>query len=571
MKKILYIGCIATAALLMGGCKKMLVEKPHGVLTPEFYKTSQGLKAGLDAAYAGTRTIWGNEDYFSLTTPATDEWLRGNDGNKDLFLLSTAYQSTDGKVTALWNNCYTYINSCNAVIENAPNVTSIKDDLKARMVGEAKFLRANYYFVLVQLWGDVTLSTKFNTEPLTSAKRDPMAAVYANIIQDLKEAMAVLPKSPSTKGVDPGRATLVAAQHVLAKVYLTRAGSSAKQPDDYQNAYTNAIDIINNAGALGVALLPDFANVFAEGNENSAEVLWAVQHTSSLAYNGSPNQDNRTPDNMLVHLFVPQYEKVDGMQRDILGGRPYIRTVPSRWLTDTVFAERKNDTRFAKTFQTVWYCNNANSIPKWPTPLPPGAPAGAVAGGPKFKLGDTAIYLPMGPKTAQQIAAAPYTMIPSDQYNSRMSPALMKYIDTKRSDMNAPSIRPVIAYRLAETYLIAAEALMMAGRTADAVPYINAVRERAAYPTGNKAAMDITAADLNLDFILDERSRELAGENVRWLDLARTGQLEARIKKHNTECRANFQSPKHLLRPIPLDQINAVTTGPAYGQNKDWL
>ncbi|MBV8255889.1 MAG: RagB/SusD family nutrient uptake outer membrane protein [Chitinophaga sp.] len=571
MKKIFLFTCILATGFIFSGCKKMLEEQPHGVLTPDFYKSTQGLNAALTASYAGTRTIWGCEDYFSLTTPATDEFMRGNDGNSDMFLLAPSYQATDGKGNALWNNCYTYINTCNAVIQFAPDVTGIKDDLKKRMVAEAKFLRANYYFVLVQLWGDVTLSTKFNAVPSTSAKRDPMADVYNSIIQDLKDAIVDLPLSPRTKGIDPGRASVVAAKHVLAKVYLARAGSKAKQGTDYQDAYTTAMDVINNAGAAGVSLLPDFGSVFAEGNENSNEVLWAVQHTSSLAYNGSPNQDNRTPDNMLVHLFVPQYEKVDGMQRDIADGRPYIRTIPTLWLIDTIFKERVNDTRYSKTFQTVWYCNNANSIPKWPNPLPAGAPAGAVAGGPKFKLGDTAIYLPQGPRTAAQIAAAPYTLIPSSQYNPRMGPALSKYVDTKRSDMNAPSIRPVIAYRLAETYLIAAEALLMDGRVADAVPYVNAIRERAAYPTGNKALMDITAADLNLDFILDERSRELAGENVRWLDLVRTGQLEVRIKKHTPDCRANFQSPKNLLRPIPQDQINAVSTGPAYGQNPGWL
>jgi hypothetical protein len=92
---------------------------------------------------------------------------------------------------------------------------------------------------------------------------------------------------------------------------------------------------------------------------------------------------------------------------------------------------------------------------------------------------------------------------------------MFKYFDTKRADLNAPSVRPVIVFRLAETYLIAAEAAFMIGNNADAVKYINIVRERAA-SAGNAANMDITAANLSLDFILDERSRELCGEIVRW-------------------------------------------------------
>ncbi|MRG48941.1 RagB/SusD family nutrient uptake outer membrane protein [Chitinophaga sp. SYP-B3965] len=565
MKKIIIL------CLLLSSCSKMLDEKPNSTLTPDFYKSVQGVNAALDASYAGTRTLWGCEDYFSLATVATDEFMKGNDGNSNMFLYAPTYQTNDGKVQALWKNCYTYINTCNAVIDFAPEVAGIPADTKKRFIAEAKFLRANYNFVLVQFWGDVTLLDKFQDKAITSATRNPQAEVFEAIIKDLKEAIPDLQPAPTTKGLDPGRASAAAAKHVLAKVYLARAGGKSKVATDYRDAYNTAVDLINTAPGLGLGLLPDFGNIFAEGNEANIEVLWSVQHTSSLAYNGSPAQDNRTPDNMLVHLFSPLYEKVDGMARNIHDGRPYIRTIPTLWLIDTVFKERVNDTRFDKSFQTVWYSNNAASIPKWPATLPPGAPANAVPGGPKFKLGDTAIYMPQGNRTAAQIAAAYYTLIPSRLYNPRLSPALTKYVDTKRSDMNAPSIRPVIAYRLAETYLVAAEAALMDGRPGDAVPYLNAVRERAAFPTGNKAAMTITAADVNLDFILDERSRELAGENTRWLDLIRTGQLQKRLLLHTPDSRANFIAPKHLLRPIPQGQIDAVTTGPKYPQNEGWF
>ncbi|WP_160711210.1 RagB/SusD family nutrient uptake outer membrane protein [Chitinophaga solisilvae] len=570
MKKILLIAGIAAAAGLLGSCNKMLNEKPYSVLTADFYKTSQGVNAALDASYAGMRTVWGCEDYFSLTTPGTDEFKRGNDGNNVFMTYDPGLLASDGKFKAQWNNIYTYINTCNAVIEFGPSAPGLADNIRKKAIAEARFLRANYYFVLVQFWGDVTLTQSFISSPLTSASRDPLAKVYEAIIKDLKDAIPDLPPGP--KGIDFGRANALAAKHVLARVYLTRAGSKAAQGTDYRDAATYATDAISTASGQGVNLLPDFGSIFTEGNEANAEVLWSVQHTASLAYNGSPQQDNRTPDNMLVHLFVPQYEKVDGMTRNIRDGRPYIRCVPTKWLTDTVFAERVNDTRFNKSFQTVWFCNNASSIPKWPNPLPPGAPAGAVAGGPKMKLGDTCIYMPQGKRSSAQIAAAPYTLMPSDKYSIKMSPAISKYVDTKRSDMNAPSIRPIIAYRLAETYLIAAEALMQSGRTGEAVQYINAIRERAAYPTGDKTKMTVTAADLNINFILDERSRELAGENIRWLDLARTGKLAERIRAHNDDdSRVNFKEPKHLLRPIPQDQIDATTTGTPYPQNPGWI
>lgn len=566
---ILYIFLGTLALTLAQGCQNKLIEGPKSLLTPSFLSTPQGLQMGLDAAYAGTRMIWGPQDYFTLTLPGTDMWKTGNDGNNDINKYNSNYNTSNGNVKNVWNYCYTYSNTCSAIVDLAPKVAGLDTAVRNEMVGEAKFLRAVYYFILVQFWGDVTLNSHFLTVPVTSATRSPAADVYNFIIRDLQDAIRTLPPSPQQNGVLPGKATAAAARHLLAKVYLTRAYSAAAQPDDFKNAYTTAISLINDAPSLGLGLLPDFGSVFKEGNESNKEVLWSVQHTSNLAYNGSPKQNSSGPDNLYCHLWVPKYEIYPGMQRSTLYGRPYIRVVPTRWLTDTAFADKVNDTRYNKTFQTVWLCNNAKSIPLWSNPLPAGAPAGAQPGQPKFAVGDTAIFMPGYDVSNAKIAAAPYLLVPPRKYSISLSPAMTKFFDTQRSDQNAPSIRPIIVYRLAETYLIAAEALYEDGRAADAVPYINAVRERAAYPTGNAAVMDITATGLSLDFILDERARELCGETTRWLDLKRTHKLVQRDILHNPEAGQNIQ-PFDTLRPIPQSQIDAVTTGTPYPQNPGW-
>ena len=569
MKKIFVL--FAGLLIVLGSCNKRLNEDPRSILVPEFFSTPQGLASALDAAYGGMRNFWGAQDLFTITVIGTDEFMRGVDGNSDINLYS--YTSTHGTVANMWKTAYTFINTCNGIIDNSENV-DLPAATKARMVAEAKFLRANYYFILVQFWGDVTLNKHFQTEPTTSAVRDPMADTYNFIIQDLKDAITGLPPGPKSNGVLAGKATAAAAKHVLAKVYLTRAGSSAQQANDYMDAYTTATDLINSRVSLGLSLLPDFGKIFVEGNEDNAEVIWTVQHTSNIAYNGPNNSgvSNFSADNVLNHMWVPQYEKRPGMVRDIYYGRPYIRCIPTRWLTDTAFKERVNDTRYGKTFQTVWYANNPaypSGYPVWPTPLPAGAPPGAVSGQPKFTFGDTAIYMPGVDVTDAKIAATRYLLIPPRKYDNTLGPAMFKYFDTRRGDLNAPSIRPVIVFRLAETYLIAAEAAFMAGLTTEAVTNINAVRERAAYPTGNAAAMDITVANLSLDFILDERSRELCGEIVRWWDLVRTSKLLERVRLHNKEAAPNIIA-KHILRPIPQAQIDAVTSGPAYPQNPGW-
>lgn len=561
--------------IMATACSKKLVEEPRSILTPEFFSTAPGFLQGLDASYAGMRLFWGNQDYFTLTVIGTDEFKRGVDGNSDVNLYSSGYTPSNGIVNANWRNAYTFINTCNGVIDNASNV-DLPDATKKRVVAEAKFLRANYYFVLVQFFADVTLSKNFQSEIITSAKRDPLADTYQFIIQDLKDAIVDLPGG-AIKDQLPGKATKAAAMHVLARVYLTKAGSLAKEATDYENAYQTAKGLIDTRAQYGLALLPDFGKVFEEGNETNEEVIWTVQHTSNLAYNGPNNSGvtNFSADNVLNHMWVPQYEKQPGMIRSTAYGRPYIRCIPTLWLTETAFKERVNDTRYSKSFQTVWYANDPatpSTYPKWPNPLPPGAPAGAVPGQFKFNFGDTAIYMPGVDKTDAQIAASPYLLMPPRKYNNTLAPTLIKYFDTKRANLNFPSIRPVIAYRLAETYLIAAEAAFMTSRTAEAVDFINAVRERAAYPTGNPLAMKITAADVTLDFILDERARELCGEMTRWLDLVRTGKLIERVKLYNPEAAPNIL-PKHILRPIPQAQLDAVTTGDKYSNSMyfpDW-
>jgi hypothetical protein len=565
MKKIILF--CSGLLLVITSCNKKLEEEPNSLLVPSFFQTSQGLQSGLDAAYAGMRNFWGAQELFTVTSIGTDEFMRGVDGNSDINLYS--YTTSHGTTTTLWKAAYIFINTCNGVIDYADK-TDLPAATKATLVAEAKFLRANYYFMLVQFWGDVTLTLHFQSEATTSTKRDPLADTYNAIVQDLKDAIAVLPAGPKSSGVLSGKATAAAAKHVLAKVYLARAGSAAKKSDDYLNAYTTAVDLINTRASLGLNLVPDFAKVFAEGNEDNEEVLWSVQHTANLAYNGPNNSgiSNYSADNVLNHMWVGQYEKRPGMIRSTAYGRPYIRCIPTRWLTDTAFKERTNDTRYSKTFQTVWYANNpaANGYPVWTSPLPAGAPADAVVGQPKFKLGDTAIYMPGVDVTDAKIAATRYLLVPPRKYDNTLSATMMKYFDTKRADLNSPSVRPTIAFRLAETYLIAAEAAFMLTNTGDAVKYINAVRERAAYPTGNATAMDITASDLSLDFILDERTRELCGENVRWWDLVRTTKLLQRVRLHNKEAAANIID-KHVLRPIPQAQIDATTTGDPYNNS----
>jgi starch-binding outer membrane protein, SusD/RagB family len=144
--------------------------------------------------------------------------------------------------------------------------------------------------------------------------------------------------------------------------------------------------------------------------------------------------------------------------------------------------------------------------------------------------------------------------------------SLSKFMDPTRATIaEVQSARDAFVIRLAEMYLIAAEAEFKLGDLDAAAGFINAVRTRAALP-GKVADMQIVAGDVTLDFILDERAREFAGEQLRWFDLKRTGKLVERVTAHNPVAAA-FVQEYHNVRPIPQKQIDAVTNKTEFSQN----
>ena len=133
----------------------------------------------------------------------------------------------------MWNNLYSGIMRANAAINNIPPIV-MNEDLKNRLIGEAKFLRALYYFDAVRFWGDVPLVLNLETIDDAMGPRISKEEVYEQIILDLSDAAKVLPKSYDD--VNLGRATQGAAQILLGKVYLTKG--------DFENA-KNILSVIN--------------------------------------------------------------------------------------------------------------------------------------------------------------------------------------------------------------------------------------------------------------------------------------------------------------------------------------
>jgi starch-binding outer membrane protein, SusD/RagB family len=143
---------------------------------------------------------------------------------------------------------------------------------------------------------------------------------------------------------------------------------------------------------------------------------------------------------------------------------------------------------------------------------------------------------------------------------------LTKFFDTKRPDITyTHGSRDYFIFRLADTKLLLAEAYLLAGKRVESLKEVNDIRTRAAF-AGKTAAMQILDSQLNMDFIMEERARELAGEQTRWMDLKRWGKLVERVKAHNPQA-APYIKDIHNVRPIPQSQLDRVEDKAAFPQN----
>lgn len=488
--------------LLLTACDGFLDENPRSVLNPvNFYTDETGLSAGVHSAYASLRPIYGESELpYRLTTLGTDIFTTGK-GQLGLpfeFYDVNLNSFTEG-LSHVWGTFYRTINLTNTIIVSAESV-SMNEERKARLVAEAKFLRALSYFWLVQQFGDIPLKLEPTTSVITEAVRTPTSEVYALIIEDLKYAEAHLqPSYPQW-----GRIRKGAAQHLLSKVYLvlkdwTQAAGLAKKIIEDRSNYE---------------LVPDFTQIFHHDNQVNKEIIYSVQYENDVVNSGAGNQS---------HLFFQNsYSDIPGMQRVLQWGRPFSRFGPTDYLMRLFDDEKDERTDSWRTFDDYYYNYGAT--------LPPGK-----------TLGD-----PVDESWRNTV---------------EFHWTLTKYWDPTRPNVNeARGNKDFIVFRLGETYLIAAEALMMAGNTEEAATYFNEVRRRAARPGVD---FSVSPGELTIDLILDERARELAGEMHRWFDLVRTGKALERIR--NYSARGQEIRDHHLLRPIPQSQIDLLTV--SFAQN----
>jgi len=634
-KIFLFVATLVAVTTL--SCKKFIKEELVTTLTEDYYKTDAGLEDLVKSAYAPLQWKFSGEQSYAMYNFGTDEFREGDQFNNVRYNDYDAnLNSSDPFVNDLWTNNYAGIRRCNQGIEliSAYNNTSSKvlgtQAQKDLRIAELKALRGFYYFQMVQQFGAIPIITKVPDEPQYEFSRAPVSEVYKQIISDFRSAGPGLPWRYT--GADRGRATRAMAYHFLAKAYLTRGSAVAdqrgQQPTDMDSVIAFSDSVITKSGH---ALESDYGNLFsaayADGkvpalgengapptgskakideNNSSNEIIFAAQFSSNLNLS--------TPANNQTHLFYPSaYDaNIPGLVRDFFNGRPFRRLRPTDYTID-IF-DKVNDSRFWKSFQTVFYRNVASNT-NLPVFTAANAPDPSLVGKPRVGLGDTAaIYIvnPVTrPLTAAEISAMRYfsvfarykqvsgTDITTD-YTGNKYLTLVKFADPIRlttTNNEARGIRNGTFARLADTYLMIAEAYGRKGDYPKALTYVNTLRRRAAFKSGETRTWQIwrylggtTALDDTynnnqatttlfttnapseqyppsasstqarfIHFMLNERTRELCGEFYRWEDLVRTETFFERTKLYNLDISGSF-AQFHKLRPIPLLQMISQTT-----------
>ncbi|KAF2515591.1 RagB/SusD family nutrient uptake outer membrane protein [Flavobacterium foetidum] len=551
MKKIIIM--LGIIAVSVSSCSDYIEEDSRSYVPADAtYKTASGFQLLINTNYAWLKSIYGGNPW--LFEAGTDMYAEGRGPEPAGLSQYTLLIPSSENVADLYTPCYQLIQSVNKTIYYS-TITEQTANLNT-LVGEARFLRAQAYFLLVQTYGGVPVVNEHITTPVLSFTRNTAEEVYTQIISDLDFALA---NAGTAAYSTAGKVNKRAVNDLLAKVYLTRGYETFGKPDDFAKAAAYA-----DAAIAGQALNVAWDQLFKPGNDLNAETIFSVQYDKA-----STSTDPTKLGNNQFYYFS-----------SYLGGAETGAPLRSYNLCPTDYAlglYEKGDKRWDATFMTeilegpettngvtktvLYYpyyrSSNPASLkvrhfyePKWFTPADRTAWMTTNAS----RLAATFVYHPWGEYSAA------HTLIKNlDCYTIPVK----KFDDpdpTTPSSTGPVSTRDVIVARLGETYLIAAEAYLKAGVPSTGLDRLNEVRRRA-------GVANATIGQFNIDYILDERGRELLGEYKRWFDLKRTGTLVARASAHNYKIKAsNFVGiggALKILRPIPQSVLDL-------NQNKDF-
>lgn len=555
---------------------------PGGTTSEVVFSTEAGMNALVNSAYVyfGSQ-FYGREDILMLTEGGTDLWINiANSGYGRQMTKYDGLNPTVGQIRNTWNRLYEIVNYCNAGLERIQDVSFANETEKKSRIGELSFLRAFAYWHIVEQYGNVDLRTAETKTVVMEAHRSPISAFYDLMLSDLEVAIQNLPVDP-IPAVEIGRVTLKAAYGLKARLALTRVRyetSAAEKDKYYKMASAAAKYVIDNQAQLKVSLYDTPEQVFAPANnKNNKEAMFVITHSTVNSLNPQPNNPNR------LHIwFKAKYSGKAGMIRDLAYGADRNSNsggwvlMPTRHLLELY--NENIDRRYQDWFREKYNLNVDSYSWKADDLAAFEKPTSLV--NTTLKRGDLALWF-----TKQKVTTdkrnTPYAIVDIDDTytgavvtsNARFNvhfPALKKYDDPNLPEAGSQAgSKDVIVMRMAEMYLIVAEAESMqaGGNKALATEMVNVLRQRAAMP-GKVNEMMVSHADLNLDFLLEERGRELCGEHIRWFDLKRTNKLFPYVQAYNKNI--TMIQPYHVNRPIPQQFLDAISNAAEFGQNEGY-
>ncbi|MBO9204036.1 MULTISPECIES: RagB/SusD family nutrient uptake outer membrane protein [Niastella] len=571
-------GTAALVAVSLTSCNKQLEEyNPGGATADAVWGTPQGFVTAVNAAYQSQRYWYGKEDGVFMSETGTDIWI--NQSQKTYANQVSQYNGLTGSygyINNTWKNWWIGVNQANAGIGRIDDAgfTDVKE--KNKRLAELRFIRAFYYWHIVETWGNVMLRTKEITEYENTAERSTFKDIYDLIFSDLEFAKDNL---PNDWGAEYSRATKKSALGMLARAYLSRGYyPDANATECFTKARDYAKDVIDNKGTYGVDLYLTPADLWKpENNKKNKEALYIISNSAaSTAYNYDKD-GNKEHQYFLANYSTsrPGLKATKEYGRD--GGR---LLMPTKYLLKLF---EPGDLRYDATFQEKWY-NNVDTAFQWWDPANKNYQS-------LYKLNnnkDISVYnnhLTIEPKAlALWISRDP---IPNkatvnyvaydidDIYNATTGkskdpngsyPALKKLMDPLRStDVTSQyGTNDILVIRLAEMYMVAGEAEYKLNNAATAADLFNKVRQRA-------GATDITGAQITPGWILDERAREFCGEHMRWFDLKRIlrgDEWAQYIINRNPDI--TLIKANHWLRPISQTELNGLVNAIDFGQNQGY-
>lgn len=520
-KHIITVPLVA-AAMCLASCSFLDVPLESTVSTANYYKSLQEFDMSLTGVYNNLIDAIDDARYGSyfqgflvVGRVGTDEMYAAyNNGHEEKAFSDYTYTPENVYVTRPWFMLYRGIYRANVIIDRLTPMSFSDTGEKNRILGEAYFLRAFFYFHLVRLYGSVPLAVHETTDvEMLDLTRCPVADVYSQIVSDFTTASELLPENSVN-----GRAGRYAAMTMLGKAYLQMSGEPLNDPD----AAAKSEEVLKKVIDSGrFALVTDYFAQFDGHHEYGSEYIWDIEFC----------MDGTT-------TYGGQLGTTEGVENPASLYWTMIRTFPSFYDSfDSKDLRRDNVARFR-----FKYDDDGNLVEE--------------------KAED--VFITDEAKARDYFYWAykfRHALNPEDR-------------GTGWANWANPINFPVTRY--ADVLLMYAEAGLRAHGTASAeqVEAVNKVRRRGFGRPIDSPAPGVDYSQLTLDRILDERSFELCFEGHRWYDLVRFGKLEEKVKERCHEnlglCESarNIKS-KHLYYPVPQDVIDA--SNGKITQSEPWM